>query len=71
PAAAAGVRFGAETAVARCDAVGRPSARAGAGLETWVSVPVSAAAIPVPPVKAAPANAAPTPRPTAPAPSQE
>jgi hypothetical protein len=41
------------------------------GPSTWVSVRVSAAAIPDPPVKAAPANAAPTPRPTAPTPSQE
>ena len=71
PAGAAGVRREPDAAAVRCDGVERPPSRAGAGLETWVSVPVSAAATPDPPVKAAPANAAPTPSPTAPAPSQE
>jgi hypothetical protein len=53
------------------DAVERSVPLVVRGPSTWVSVRVSAAAIPDPPVKAAPANAAPTPRPTAPTPSQE
>jgi hypothetical protein len=58
-------------ATAGCGAVERSVAFVVRGPSTWVSVRVSAAAMPDPPVKAAPANAAPTPRPTAPTPSQE
>jgi hypothetical protein len=65
------IDFGAEAAAAGRGAVERSVPFVVRGPSTWVSVRVSAAAIPDPPVKAAPANAAPTPRPTAPTPSQE
>ena len=71
PFAPAGRSTARGPATAGCDAVERPPTFAEAGLETWVSVPVSATAAPAPPARAAPANAAPTPRPTAPSPSQE
>ncbi|MEI6254284.1 MAG: hypothetical protein WCP30_15925 [Mycobacteriaceae bacterium] len=68
---APGVGFGAKAVAAGCGAVERPATFVVRGPSTWVSVWVSAAAMPDPPVIAAPANAAPNPTPTAPAPSHE